>query len=78
MVVRQDQRRRVASQDFLDYFAWMHLRTVDRAAEHLLVVDQSMVRIEEQHREDFVLEAGELRAQISFATSLARTVAALF
>lgn len=58
MVVRKNHRRRVAAQGFLDHFARMNLCAVDRAAEHLRVVDQPMARVQEQHREDFVLEAG--------------------
>jgi hypothetical protein len=39
-------------------------RAVDRPAEHLGVLNQPMARIEEQNREDLVLEARELGAQI--------------
>src|SRR3546814_4287425 len=59
MVVRNDDRRRVEPKRLLDDLTRMHLGGVDRAVEHLHVVDQSMACVEEQHREDFVLERSE-------------------
>ena len=53
MVVREDRRRRVASQGFLDHLARVHRRPVDRAAKHLDVLDQSMLRIDEPLHDAF-------------------------
>ena len=47
MVVRNDDRRRVVPQGRLDHFSRMHLGRVDGALEHLGIVDQAMLRIEE-------------------------------
>ena len=64
MVVREDHCRRVVLQCLLDHLARMNLGAVDRSTEHLDVLNQPMARIEEQNREDLVLEARELGAQI--------------
>ncbi len=65
MVVREDHCRRIEPQRLLDHLSRIHRTTVNGAPEHLGVLDQAMLRIEEQHREDFVLEASQLGAQVS-------------
>src|SRR3546814_4487721 len=69
MVVRNDDRRRVEPKRLLDDLTRMHLGGVDRAVEHLHVVDQSMACVEEQHRERSEEHTSELQSlmRISYA-----------
>lgn len=60
----EDHRRRVKPQHFLDHLAWMYRGAIKRAMEHLHVLDQAMAIVEEQYREHFVVESGQLAAQI--------------
>jgi len=62
--MRNDDRRRIEPQCLFDHFARIDRCTVDGAVEHLGIVDQAMLRIEEQHREHLMLEAGQLGAQV--------------
>ena len=59
-----DHCRRIESQRFLDHFAWMYRRAVDGAPEQFDVLDQPVLAVEEQRREHFMLEAGQLGAQV--------------
>src|SRR5580658_7322445 len=63
MVVSHDDRGRIALQRQLDDLARMHARTVDRAAEQLLEVDEAVALVEIQAAKYFVLEVAELRGE---------------
>jgi hypothetical protein len=64
MVVRQDHRRGIHCQRFLDHLARIHRGLRDRAAEHLLQRDDAMLCIEEQHAEHLVLQHPDLQPQM--------------
>ena len=51
MVVRENHRGRIVCQRLFDYFAGMHARTIDGAAEQLFEGDQSMPIVEVQAAE---------------------------
>lgn len=63
VVMRQDHCSRIDPQSFLDHLARVHRGAVDRATEHLLIGDQPMLGIQEQDREDLVLEPAQLDLQ---------------
>ena len=62
--MRQDHCRRVVPKGQLDHFARIHRCLVQRAVEHLDVPDQRVLRIEQQDRENLMLVARELGAQV--------------
>lgn len=64
MVVRQDHRRRIHRKRFLDHLARVHRGLRHRAAEHVLQRDDAMLRIQEQHAENLVLQRTDLQAQM--------------
>ena len=49
VVVHQDQCARAYVERFLDHFARMDRRLVDRAVTHVMVEDQSVARVEIEH-----------------------------
>lgn len=62
--MREDRRRSIESQCLFDNLARIHRRAVDGASEHLGALNQAMLRIEEQHRENLMLEADQLGVQV--------------
>ena|ERR1700722_4177072 len=61
MIVRNDDRRRIALQRQLDDLARVHARAVNRAAKQLLELNQAMTLIEVEAAKHFVLEIAKLR-----------------
>ncbi|MOA08203.1 hypothetical protein D3C78_1279500 [compost metagenome] len=64
MVVSDDRRGCIQVQSFLDDLTWIDRCAVDGALEKLDVLDQSMLGVQEQHREHLALEAGQLGAKV--------------
>ena len=64
VVVRQDDSRSIDRQSLFDHLAGVHRGLRHRAAEHLLQLDDPVLRIEEQHAEHLVLQRPDLQAQI--------------
>jgi hypothetical protein len=62
--MREDYRGSVLLQGFLHDLTGVNRRSVDRALEHLLVADQTIAPIQEDHGEDFSLERSEFEAQV--------------
>ena len=71
MVVRQCYRGGVLLQRALHDLARVDRGLRQRAAEHLDRAEQPVLRVEEQHDEDFVLQAGELQIATSRASPAA-------
>ena len=72
MVVRHDDRRRIARQEFLDHLARIHRRIIDGAAEQFDVLDQPMPVVEKQHSEHFVLDRPVSAVMVLAAVSMSR------
>jgi len=64
VVVRQYDSGRIAGQRGLDHLARIHRGLRHRAAEHLLQLDDPVLRIQEQHAEHFVLQHTDLQQQV--------------
>ena len=64
MVVRQDDGRRVQRQARLDDFAGIDRGLRHCAAEHLLQLDDTMLRVQEDDAEDFVFQHADRQAQV--------------
>ncbi|MNY30221.1 hypothetical protein D3C86_1643150 [compost metagenome] len=64
MVVREDHCSCIQAQCFLDHLARVNRCTVDGAAEHLHVLDQVMLGIQKQRRENLVFETCQLGDQV--------------
>src|SRR5882762_7181214 len=64
VVVRENHGRRVMPQGALDHLARVNTRLGQGTAEQFLVRDDAMLRVQEQHHEDFLLTPGEREAQV--------------
>ena len=64
VVVRQYDSGGVAGQRGLDHLAGTHRGLRHRATEHLLQLDDAMLRIQEQHAEHLVLQHADLQQQV--------------
>lgn len=58
MNARKDRRHRIELQRLLDHLARIDRCFGDGAAEHLGILDQTMLAIEEHHYEHLMLESG--------------------
>jgi hypothetical protein len=61
MVVREDDRRRIARQRLLDHLPRVHARAVDGAAEQLVERDEAVPVVQVQAAEDLVRAIAQLR-----------------
>lgn len=69
MIVREDHRRRVESQRFLDDLERIYTEAPSTMPRNIQVqsIRRWMLRIEKQNRKDFALEASQFDTQVLFS-----------